>query len=167
MVLGSARGRSSLIGIVCRRGNVTLDSATSAGSATLPGSLLLRSERDRDRGCSLNNMAYVLVRTDDLQLGEDLLRYLRSVDDTLERYGARILVQNLPAEVLEGAWPGFVTLLQFDDLDRAKRWYRSPEYQVIQGLRAGSSHSTAIIVEGVAPEHRSTDSIDRFRLAAS
>lgn len=112
----------------------------------------------------MNQPAYVLVRVDDLQLGEDLVRYLRSVDATLERFSARILVQNLPAEVVEGEWPGFVTLLQFEDIDQAQRWYRSPEYQAIQGLRAGSSRSTAIIVEGVTSGHRSADLIGQFGL---
>lgn len=74
-----------------------------------------------------------MVSTDDLQPSEDLLRCLRSVDDTLERYSARILVQNFPAEVVEGEWSGFFTLLQFDDRDHAQRWYRSPEDQAIQG----------------------------------
>lgn len=115
----------------------------------------------------MNDLAYVLVRSDDLRMGDDVLRYLRSVDDTLERYGARILVQSLPTEVVEGHWPGFVTLLQFDDLTHAQRWYRSPEYQAIQGLRAGSSNATAVIVEGVSPGHRSVDLIDRFGLDGS
>ena len=112
----------------------------------------------------MTQAAYVLVRSDDLRLGDDLLRYLRSVDDTLERYNARILVQNFPAEVVEGEWPGFVTLLQFDDLDQAQQWYRSHEYQAIQGLRAGSSTATAIVVEGVTSGHRSTDLITQFGL---
>ena len=101
--------------------------------------------------------AYVLVRTDDLEVGPRIAAYVGSVDQSLDAYGAEILVQNLPAVVLEGVWTGFVTLLRFADRDTAERWYHSPEYGAIRHLRQDSSTPTAILVEGVPPGHRSAD----------
>ena len=107
---------------------------------------------------------YVLVRSDDLDAGPDLGRYVREVDVSLEKYGAEILVQNLPAAVLEGEWGGFVTLLRFADRAAAERWYDSPEYRAVRPLRRRSSTPTAILVEGVAPGHRSSDLAELFGL---
>lgn len=107
---------------------------------------------------------YVLVRSADLQIGPDLGRYVRSVDATLEKYGAEILVQNLPARVLEGEWDGFVTLLRFADREAAERWYDSPEYREIRTLRQSTSTPTAILVDGVAPGHTSADLATLFGL---
>lgn len=111
-----------------------------------------------------NIPAYVLVRTADLQVGPAIGEYVRSVDLSLEKYGAEILVQNLPARVLEGEWDGFVTLLRFGDREAAQRWYDSPEYQAIRHLRTDSSTPTCILVEGVRPGHRSADLAQIFGL---
>lgn len=109
--------------------------------------------------------AYVLVRTDDLDVGPRIAQYVRSVDESLEEYGAEILVQNLPARVLEGEWGGFVTLLRFADRATAEQWYDSPGYRRIRSLRQESSTPTAIIVEGVREGHRSADLADLFSLS--
>lgn len=107
---------------------------------------------------------YVLVRSAYLRVGPDLGRYVRSVDETLEKYGAEILVQNLPARVFEGEWDGFVTLLRFADREAAERWYDSPEYRAVRPLRQNNSTPTAILVEGVEPGHRSSDLAEMFGL---
>ena len=106
--------------------------------------------------------AYVLVRSDDLNPSDELRRYVSEVDSTLEKYGAEILVQNFPAQVLEGEWGGFVTLLRFDSIEAARRWYESPEYSALAPLRQQSSRPTAMIVEGVAPGHQSSDLLALF-----
>jgi len=101
------------------------------------------------------NPAYVLVRSDELRPGPELVEYLRSVDDSLEQHGAKILVQSFPAEVPLGTWDGFITLLQFPSLEQAQRWYESPEYSAIRHLRVASSVPTDVIVPGVSSGHRS------------
>lgn len=106
--------------------------------------------------------AYILVRSDDLRPGPALVEYLRSVDDTLDQYGATILVQSFPAQVFVGTWDGFITLLQFPSLEQAQEWYESPEYQAIRHLRADSSTPTEVIVSGVARGHRSADLLAAF-----
>ena len=107
---------------------------------------------------------YVLVRSADLVIGPDLGKYVRTVDATLETYGAEILVQNLPARVLEGEWDGFVTLLRFDSRAAAERWYDSPEYSAVKPLRQSSSTPTAILLDGVPPGHTSSDLAGIFGL---
>jgi uncharacterized protein (DUF1330 family) len=108
--------------------------------------------------------AYVLVRSDGLAVGPKIAAYVASVDDSLDAHGAEILVQDFPADVLEGEWSGFVTLLRFDDREAAEQWYDSPEYRAIRHLRQESSIPTGILVEGVAPGHRSADLAKIFGL---
>lgn len=106
---------------------------------------------------TVRRAAYVLVRSDDLRPGPDLARYVSEVDATLESHGAQILVQGFPARVVEGEWGGFVTLLRFPSRAAAEQWYDSDAYAAIRGLRQASSRPTGIVVEEVAPGHRSRD----------
>lgn len=108
--------------------------------------------------------AYILVHTANLNVGPEIATYVRSVDATLDKYGAEILVQNIADRVLEGACPGFVTLLRFADADAAQRWYDSPEYAAIRHLRQENSTPTCILIDGVTPGHRSADLVELFGL---
>lgn len=108
--------------------------------------------------------AYVLVRSDHLRPEADLARYIREVDATLERFGGTILVQNFPVEVPLGSWDGFVTLLGFRDVEAAREWYHSSDYQSIRPLRTRCSTPTDVIVDGVGGMHRSADLIGMFGL---
>jgi len=42
-------------------------------------------------------------------------------------------------------------VLKFKDKDEAKRWYNSPEYQAIVGLRLGVTEGVAVLCDGFAP----------------
>lgn len=136
-----------------RQESASPEPATSAESAA--------ESRSEEAGAA---PAYVLVRTADLEVGPKIAEYVRSVDESLDKYGAEILVQDLPARVLEGAWSGFVTLLRFRDRAAAERWYDSPEYRAVRHLRQESSAPTAILVDGVRPGHRAAVVADLFGL---
>jgi uncharacterized protein (DUF1330 family) len=85
------------------------------------------------------------------------LEYLESVEATFEPYGGRWLVLDAEVDVVEGAWPGSVVLMEFPDMDAAKRWYASPEYQEILHLRTDNSISDLILVEPVAADFTSAE----------
>src|SRR5262249_32692317 len=50
-------------------------------------------------------------------------------------------------EVVEGAWPGSVVLMEFASLTAAQNWYNSPEYQKLLQLRVNNAISDLILVE--------------------
>jgi len=52
---------------------------------------------------------------------------------------------------LGGDWPGSVVLMEFSDMDTAKKWYNSPEYQEILHLRTDNTISDLILVDQVGP----------------
>ena len=95
----------------------------------------------------------------------DGLTYLENVEATFKPYGGRWLVLDAQAQVLEGAWPGSVVLMEFPDMDAAKKWYSSPEYQNILHLRTGSAISDLILVDSVTPDFTSTEWARQIRVA--
>ncbi len=51
--------------------------------------------------------------------------------------------------LLEGApEPKRVVITEFADIEAARRWYNSPEYQAILPIRLANSRGRAFIVEG-------------------
>jgi uncharacterized protein (DUF1330 family) len=85
----------------------------------------------------------------------EALVYLENVEATFEPYGGKWLALDAQVQVEEGAWPGSVVLMAFPDMDSAKRWYSSPEYQSILHLRTDNTVSDLILVEPVAPDFTS------------
>jgi uncharacterized protein (DUF1330 family) len=59
---------------------------------------------------------------------EEGLSYLEQVEATVRPFGGRWLAQG-NVDVLEGAWPGTVVLMEFPSRTAAMNWYNSPEYQ--------------------------------------
>ena len=85
----------------------------------------------------------------------EALDYLENVEATFIPYGGKWLALDAPVEALEGAWPGSVVLMEFPDMDTAKKWYSSPAYQEILHLRTDNTIDDLILVDEVAPDFTS------------
>jgi uncharacterized protein (DUF1330 family) len=93
--------------------------------------------------------AYVIVETDvhDPELYE---RYKAASPGAIAAGGGRFLARGGELAVLEGDWePKRIVLLEFPDLEAAKRWYDSPEYVAARELRAGAANLRMVAVAGV------------------
>jgi uncharacterized protein (DUF1330 family) len=77
--------------------------------------------------------------------------YSSRVVQTTERYGGRYLVRGGRIESLEGEPPKRVVMSVWESIEDAKRWYRSPEYSEIIGIRHRTCKTRSFIVEGLAP----------------
>jgi uncharacterized protein (DUF1330 family) len=93
----------------------------------------------------------------------DNLLYLEQVERTFRPYGGRWLVLDAPVEVLEGAWPGSAVLMEFPDMDTAKAWYRSADYQEILHLRTDNVISDLILVNPVESDFTSAGWAQKIR----
>lgn len=82
---------------------------------------------------------------------EEGLSYLEQVESTVKAYGGRWLAQG-DVQVVEGAWPGSVVLMEFATMTDAQNWYHSSEYQRILHLRVNNAISDLILVDGVSPD---------------
>jgi uncharacterized protein (DUF1330 family) len=69
----------------------------------------------------------------------------------IAKYGGRYLVRGGDVTPLEGDWrPGRVVILEFPDVETAKRFYASPEYVVARSKRAGAATMNMIVVPGLS-----------------
>jgi uncharacterized protein (DUF1330 family) len=70
---------------------------------------------------------------------------------TVERYGGHYLTVGGRTDVVEGDWrPVFPVLIEFPDLDQARRWYDSEEYRAPKALRRAAARGNAVFIEGKA-----------------
>jgi uncharacterized protein (DUF1330 family) len=94
--------------------------------------------------------AYVIVETD-INDPEQYERYKAESPAAIAAGGGRFVARGGELAVLEGDWsPSRIVVLEFDDLEAAKRWYDSDEYRAARKLREGAATLRMVAVEGVA-----------------
>ena len=103
--------------------------------------------------------AYAIAHLRSVDMGADIVRYLEEIDATLEPFEGRFIIHGGEITELEGEWPGALIAIEFPSRERAEAWYASDAYQAILPLRTNNSEGSAILVEGVNPDHRATDII--------
>jgi uncharacterized protein (DUF1330 family) len=78
--------------------------------------------------------------------------YRAQTPGVIARYGGRFIIRGGAAELLEGDDPpARLVVIEFPDVAAARRFYDSPEYQKIIGIRHRAARSRLILVEGGAP----------------
>ena len=75
--------------------------------------------------------------------------YKRLAQAAVAQYGGRYVVRGGETVVLEGTWkPNRVVVLEFPDLEQARRFYDSPEYRNARAARAGAARMNMVAVAG-------------------
>jgi uncharacterized protein (DUF1330 family) len=93
--------------------------------------------------------AYVIVETD-IHDPEQYEQYKAASPAAVAGGGGRFVVRGGELVVLEGDWePARLVVLEFEDLEAAKRWYESAEYQAAKQLRDGAANLRMVAVEGI------------------
>lgn len=105
--------------------------------------------------------AYAIANLSNVDLNEEVARYIATIDETLVPYEGRFLVHGKTPEVMEGPWADTTVIIAFPDMERARAWYHSPAYQEILPLRTENSDGAAIIVEGVDDDYRAASFLSR------
>jgi uncharacterized protein (DUF1330 family) len=96
----------------------------------------------------MSKPAYVVVdaRSSD---PERMAEYRRLSQIAVEKFGGRFLVRGGTYEVLEGNWqPQRLVVVEYPDIEAARRFYDSPEYVAARAARAGVSDFDMLLVEG-------------------
>ena len=101
--------------------------------------------------------AYAVGHLHDVNVGPDIIAYLKRIDATLEPFGGRFIIHGGPVTLLEGLWSGDLIVIAFPDRDSARAWYDSPAYRQILPLRTGNSRGDVFLIEGVDADHKATD----------
>ena len=100
---------------------------------------------------------YAVGILQDVKIGPPIVEYLERIDVTLAPFDGHFIVHGGRPEMLEGASPGTLIVIEFPDRAAAEGWYHSPAYQAIVRLRTENSKSTAFLIDGVGPDHVATD----------
>ena len=94
-------------------------------------------------------MAAYIIAEVEVSDPETYATYRAQTPGVIERYGGRFLVRGGPAELLEGdREPARLVVIEFPDVAAAKRFYGSPEYQAIIGIRQRAATGRLVLVEG-------------------
>jgi uncharacterized protein (DUF1330 family) len=93
--------------------------------------------------------AYVIIETD-IHDPDQYEQYKAASPAAVESGDGRFVARGGELAVLEGDWqPSRLVILEFPDLEAAKRWYDSPEYVEARKLREGAANLRMVAVEGV------------------
>jgi uncharacterized protein (DUF1330 family) len=76
--------------------------------------------------------------------------YKKQGAPTILAYGGRPLARGGKTEVWEGNWkPKRLVLLEFKNMEEAKRWWDSPEYTEAKKLRHKSAYTNVVFLDGL------------------
>ena len=95
-------------------------------------------------------MAASVVGETDITDPEAYDRYKAASPGAVAAGGGRFLVRGGAMDILEGDWtPPRLVILEFEDLDAARRWYDSEIYRQARALREGAANLRMVAVQGV------------------
>ena len=79
-----------------------------------------------------------------------LEEYKNKVLPVVEKYGGKYVLLGGNTEVVEGQWkPVYPVMIEFPDVELAKKWYYSEDYKDLKALRLSAVTSNAVIMEGL------------------
>jgi uncharacterized protein (DUF1330 family) len=106
--------------------------------------------------------SYAVAYLRDVEFGDDVIEYMREIDNTLAPFGGEFIIHGGDLDAREGHWDGALVVLRFPDRDSAARWYESAAYQRILPLRTNKSTSMLALVAGVKPGHTGSAKVDEI-----
>ncbi len=105
--------------------------------------------------------AYAVAHLRELTVNREVITYLKKIDATLESFEGQFLVHGRKSEVVEGQFPGYLVIIEFPDIHKARGWYHSDAYQNIVSLRIENSDSSVVLVDGVPADYQASDLLNR------
>jgi uncharacterized protein (DUF1330 family) len=76
-------------------------------------------------------------------------RYRELARPIVEAHGGRYVIRGPKLEALEGSFNlKRLVVLEFPNIDAARRWYNSPDYREVMKLRLASATSHIVLLEG-------------------
>jgi uncharacterized protein (DUF1330 family) len=80
-------------------------------------------------------------------------RYAEEAPKSLAAFQAQYLVRGGKIQTLEGKAPkGYIVVIGFENVEKARGWYYSPAYEAIKPIRQNSTKSRILIVEGITAQ---------------
>jgi len=76
-------------------------------------------------------------------------RFAAAAGPVIAEYGGRVLARDPQPEMREGADSGIAVLVEFDDVETARRFYASAGYTAAKAIREAVAETDLRIVTGV------------------
>lgn len=92
--------------------------------------------------------AYAIVQVD-VHNAEEYAKYAALAGPAVAKYGGEFLARGGAVEVLEGTSRARCVIIKFADMDMAKTFYHSPDYQKALGFALPVSDRDYKFVEGL------------------
>ncbi len=80
---------------------------------------------------------------------EQYANYRTFSSEAMQAHGARVLVRGGETFPLEGREPGRIVVLEFPDVEAARKFYDSQEYLKARAAREGAAVMNMFVVQGV------------------
>jgi len=94
--------------------------------------------------------AYLIVNIE-VKDPEKFKAYTDATPSILKKYSGKFLARGGEYIEVEGDWhPKRVTIIEFDDFEKAKAFYHSEEYKPLIELRQSASKADFVIVDGIS-----------------
>ena len=91
---------------------------------------------------------YLIARVR-IQNDADFNTFLNITKNLVDEHGGKLLVRNYNPENKEGKQSGIVTVIEFENMNQARKFYESKEYSKAKKIRESSAETDLILVEGV------------------
>jgi uncharacterized protein (DUF1330 family) len=93
--------------------------------------------------------AYIIVEIDTTDAAL-MAEYRKHTPGLVAKFGGKFVVRGGECESLEGGWaPPRLVVLEFPDMEAARRFYRSEEYKPVLAMWLKAGRSKAVLVDGV------------------
>ena len=91
--------------------------------------------------------AYIIFDVEDIDPGDE---YVKLAGESLAPFQSKPIIHGDMVEVLGGDWePKAVVMLEFESMEQARQWYKSPGYAKATDSLHKAIYSNVILVEGV------------------
>lgn len=94
--------------------------------------------------------AYIVFVREQMTDRQAYDKYIEQAAPTLAAYQGEIIVFNGESEALEGNAIDGSVILRFPDMEKARAWYRSPEYSRVKDMRINATVGRAVLLNGVS-----------------
>ncbi|MBO4237927.1 DUF1330 domain-containing protein [Pseudonocardia alni] len=106
---------------------------------------------------------YAVGLLSDVEVSPDLISYIEQIESTFQPFQGEWMVHGSEPAVLEGQFGANIVIIGFPSSRCARAWYESVAYQELIRLRAESSRSVILLVEGVPAGYRATETAAKLK----
>jgi len=80
---------------------------------------------------------------------EGIKKFVEMSGPVISEYGGIVLVRNPNPEVREGSNSGTAVVIEFESIEKARKFYESDKYTAARAVRESAADTDLILVDGI------------------